>query len=109
MNIEVEGSHCHDRRIDVQAGVAVRADRKPLLPVRDGVLIQPEIGLFGANLLDHLPEQPDQVVHQRLERGVVDLHPAARDVVDKKVADVMVTDLVAVNELGHAALTADDG
>jgi hypothetical protein len=109
VNVRVEGPHHHDRGVHMLAGFAIRTDCEPFPPVGDGLLVQPETSLVGADLFDHLPEQLHQVVYQRLERGVVDLRPAAGDVVDKQIADIRVADLMAIDEVVNAALAADNG
>jgi hypothetical protein len=92
----------------VQARFAVGTDEQALLPALDDLLAQPQVGLVGVELLDGLPEQPDQAVHELQQGRVAQLDRAAGEVVDQQVADLAVADVVPVDQVGHRLLAAGD-
>ncbi|MEU2288570.1 hypothetical protein ABZ614_42950 [Streptomyces sp. NPDC013178] len=77
----------------------------------DDLFTQPQVGLVRVDLLDDLPEVPDQIAHQVVQAPVVNLDGAAPDVVDHRVADLAVAQLVPVDQVvdGLARILASCG
>src|SRR6266540_6878877 len=109
VQVQVERPDGQQRAVEPAAGVAVAAYQQPLLPALGRRLVQPQVGLAGVDLLDGLPEQPDQVASEVVEGRVVQLGRPATDVVHQQVPDLAVAQPVAVDQLLGGALPAGAG
>jgi hypothetical protein len=98
LQVQVEGADGEEWAVQVQAGLAVTANEKALLPLLHGSVVQARVGLVGVDVLDDFPEVLDKVAHQVVQGGVVQLDRAATQVVDQQVADCGVAQPVSVDQ-----------